>query len=448
MAAQRTRRGVKAVRDGDLVIRKRNVRQLGTSSVDGVVDHVLRLVFQLVDSCIFCGFCGGIGFGLAGIGAFLTAERGGAGLGDLVVDGPLCRAIAAVQVVVVVLGVAVGGNGLRSGRTHLPAAAVYAAAGLAGCYRDDRAVHLFLGLQLVLVGVHGVGQIQAAAGGLGRGAPLGREIFRLRGIRDVGAFDLAGDLLADQRNDLPRIACGRVINVGVIAIVRSLCGNAAGDFFGGGNVGLGGVTVGVVLDDPLLGIIVDFVDKVWLFAVRAHNDRLILQHVKAQLAQTAPNIDLVGIVVAGSILAGFKPGHMGKIVGRAAIGLAVQAVAATVCLDAVEPHQPGAALFGNAGDFAGGKRRVRGGGVGGDACIRVRIQLGGRGIFLNLHVNRFCQVAAIRGAVDKLGSKIGGGFYVEAGGCRRLLGVGLVQDAGLLILGCGDEVGICRGVAQ
>ena len=88
-------------------------------------------------------------------------------------DGPLCRAVAAGQVVVIVLSVTAGGDGLRPGRTHLPATAVHAAAGLAGRYRDDRTVHLFLGLHLVLVGVHGVGQVQVAAGGLGRGAPLG-----------------------------------------------------------------------------------------------------------------------------------------------------------------------------------------------------------------------------------------------------------------------------------
>ena len=273
--------------------------------------------------------------------------------------------------VIIVLGMAAGGNGLRTGRGHLPAAAVHAAAGLAGRYGDDRAVYLFLGLQLVLVGVHGIGQIQTAAGGLWRGTPLGREILRLRDIRDVGTFHLAGDLLADQCNDLPRIACGRVIDVGVVAVVGSLCGNAAGDFFSGGNIGLGRIAVRVVLNDPALGVIVDFADKVSLLSICAHNDRFALQHVQAQLAETAPDVDLVGVVVTGGILAGFKPGHMGKIIGRAAVGLTIQAMAATVRLDTVEPHQPGAALFGDAGDLAGGKRRVRGRSVGSDACICV-----------------------------------------------------------------------------
>ena len=350
--------------------------------------------------------------------------------------------------VVIILGVAAGGDGLRLGRTHLPTAAVQAAAGLAGRYGDDRAIYLFLGLQLVLVGIYGIGQIQAAAGSLGRGAPLGREILRLRDIRDVGAFHLAGDFLTDQRNDLPRIACGRVIDVGIVAVVACLRRNAAGDFFSGGNIGLGGIAVGVVLDDPALSVIVDFADKVGLLTVRAHNDRLALQHVQAQLAEAAPDVDLVGVVVAGGILARFKAGYMGKVVSRATVGLTIQAMAATVRFNAVEPHQPGAALFGDAGDLAGGERRVRAGGIGGDACICCCIQLFGRSIFLQLHMNRFGYAAAVRGGVDKLGSKIGSSFHIEAGGRSRLLCVGLVQDAGPFRFSCRDEGGIRRGVAQ
>ena len=51
-------------------------------------------------------------------------------------------------------------------------------------------------------------------------------------------------------------------------------------------------------------------------------------------------------------------------------------------------------------------------------------------------MNGFCQAASVRGRVDKLGGKVGSGIYIEADGCRRLLCVGLVQDAGLFILGC------------
>ena len=74
MAAQGTGRSVKAVRDGDLVIRKRDVCQLGTDRIDGIVDHILRFVPQLIDGRIFGGFSRSVGFGLAGVGAFLTAE--------------------------------------------------------------------------------------------------------------------------------------------------------------------------------------------------------------------------------------------------------------------------------------------------------------------------------------------------------------------------------------
>ena len=74
MAAQGTGSSIEAVRNGGLVIRERDVCKLGTGSIDGVVDHVLRFVFQLVDGRIFGDFCCGVGFSLAGVGAFLTAE--------------------------------------------------------------------------------------------------------------------------------------------------------------------------------------------------------------------------------------------------------------------------------------------------------------------------------------------------------------------------------------
>ena len=58
------------------------------------------------------------------------------------------------------------------------------------------------------------------------------------------------------------------------------------------------------------------------------------------------------------------------------------------------------------------------------------------------------QAGAVRAGVNKLGSEDQKSFYIEAGCRRRLLGVGLMQDIGLLgILGCRDEVGIRRCVA-
>ena len=70
--------------------------------------------------------------------------------------------------VVIILRVTAGGDSLRSGRSHLPTAAVHAAAGPAGRDGNDRPVHLFQRVQLNLVGVDSERQIKAAAGALCR----------------------------------------------------------------------------------------------------------------------------------------------------------------------------------------------------------------------------------------------------------------------------------------
>ena len=104
--------------------------------------HALRFVLQLPDGRILGGFCSGICFGLAGERSFLPAERTGAGLGHLIVNRPCGRTIAAVEVKTVILRMTARSNGLRCGRTHLPTAAVHAAAGPAGRDGNNRAVHL------------------------------------------------------------------------------------------------------------------------------------------------------------------------------------------------------------------------------------------------------------------------------------------------------------------
>lgn len=57
---------------------------------------------------------------------------------------------------------------------------------------------------------------------------------------------------------------------------------------------------------------------------------LAVQHIQTQLAEAAPNVDLVCIVIAGGVLAGFKAGYMRKAIGRTTFWLAVQAVAIMV----------------------------------------------------------------------------------------------------------------------
>ena len=95
-------------------------------------------------------------------------------------------------------------------------------------------------------------------------------------------------------------------------------------------------------------------------------------------------------MVTRRILARFKAGHMREAVGGAALGLAVQAVAAAVGFLTVEPNEPCAALFGYAGDFAGGIRRSRPCSIGSNAVITgVGIHLCGCSILADLYMDRF-----------------------------------------------------------
>ena len=396
MAAQRTGRGIKAVRDGDLVIAECNIGKLRPRRGNSGIYHALRFVLQLPDGCILGGFGSGIRFGLAGERSFLPAERTGAGLGHLVVNRPCGRTVAAVQVVGIVLCVTACGNGLCPGRGHLPAAAVHAAAGPAGRDGNDRPVHLFQRVQLVLVGVDCECQIKASAGALRRSCPRSGIVLRFRNTRHIRNLSAARNFFTDQRHNLPRIPCGRVIDVGVVAVFPGLRICTVYEFFCSSNIGLRRVAVGIVFHDPLLGFIVKAAKDVRLFFAafriifKACHNRTVIQHIQTQLTKTTPDVDLVCIVVARRILAGFKTGHMREAVGGAALGLAVQAVAAAVGFLTVEPNQPCAALLGNTGDFAGGIRRSRSCSIGGNAVIAgVGIHLCGCSILADLYMDRF-----------------------------------------------------------
>ena len=197
VAAQRTGRGIKAVRDGDLVIAECNIGKLRPRRGNSGIYHALRFVLQLPDGCILGGFGSGVCFGLAGERSFLPGKRTGAGLGHLIVNRPCGRTVAAVEVKTVILRVTACGNGLRSGRTHLPAAAVHAAAGPAGRDGNDRAVHLFQRVQLNLVGVDGECQIKAAAGTLRRSCPCSGIILRFRNTRHIRDLSAARNFFTD-----------------------------------------------------------------------------------------------------------------------------------------------------------------------------------------------------------------------------------------------------------
>ncbi len=396
VAAQRAGRAVEAMRDSDFIVAECNIGKLRPRRGNGSIHHALRFILQLPDGRILGSFCSSIRFGLAGERSFLPAERTGAGLGHLVVNRPCGRTIAAVEVKTIILCVTACGNGLCPGRGHLPAAAVHAAAGPAGRDGNDRPVHLFQRVQLNLVGVDSECQIKAAAGTLRRSCPCSGIILRFRNTRHIRDLGAARNFFTDQRHNLPRIPCGRVIDVGVVAVFPGLRICTVYQFFRSSNIGLRRVAVGIVFHDPLLGFIVKAAKDVRLFFTafriifKACHNRTIIQHIQTQLAKTAPDIDLICIVVARRILAGFKAGHMREAVGGAALGLAVQAVAAAVGFLTVEPNQPCAALLGNTGDFAGGIRRSRSCSIGGNAVIAgVGIHLCGCGILADLYMDRF-----------------------------------------------------------
>ena len=384
------------MRDGDFIVCKGDIRKLRPRRGNSGIYHALRFVLQLPDGRILGGFGSGIRFGLAGERSFLPGKRTGAGFGHLVVNRPCGRTIAAVEVKTVILCVTACGNGLCCGRGHLPAAAIHAATCPAGRDGNDRPVHLFQRVQLVLVGVDSECQIKAAAGALRRSCPRSGIVLRFRNTRHIWDLSAARNFFTDQCHNLPRIPCGRVIDVGVVAIFPGLRICTVYEFFCSSNIGLRRVAVGIVFHDPLLGFIVKAAKDVRLFFTafriifKACHNRTIIQHIQTQLTKTAPDVDLVCIVVAGGILAGFKAGHMREAVGGAALGLAVQAVAAAVGFLTVEPNQPCAALLGNTGDFAGGIRRSRPCSIGDNAVIAgVGIHLCGCGILADLYMDRF-----------------------------------------------------------
>ena len=205
VAAQRTGCRIEAMRDGDFIVCKGDVRKLRPCRGNGGIHHALRFVLQLPDGRVLGSFCSGIRFGLAGERPFLPAERTGAGLGHLIVNRPCGRTVTAIQMKIVILRVTACGNGLRSGRTHLPAAAVHIAAGPAGRDGNDRPVHLFQRVQLVLVGVDCECQIKASAGSLGRSCPRSGIILRFRNTRHIRDLSAARNFFTDQCHNLPRI---------------------------------------------------------------------------------------------------------------------------------------------------------------------------------------------------------------------------------------------------
>ena len=150
---------LEAIRNLHFIVREADGCQFSTGGCNGCIHHALGLSLQLRNGGVFGCFCRRIRFGLAAERAFLTAECCGAGFADFIVHRPAHRAVTAIVLVVVIVGMAGSGNGLCTGGAHLPAAAVDAAAGFGRRDGDFSTIHLFAGLQLLFVCIDREGQI-------------------------------------------------------------------------------------------------------------------------------------------------------------------------------------------------------------------------------------------------------------------------------------------------
>ena len=154
------------------------------------------------------------------------------------------------------------------------------------------------------------------------------------------------------------------------------------------------------------------------------------QQVQGQLPQAAPDIDLVGIVVARGKLLGTDDGGIGVGVSRAAVGGCACAVGAAVCLLAVEPDQPGAVDFLHRRDLAGQNIGHRAFLVGADCHVVCRS-------LIHNHVQRFGQRCAIFCRIDQLSRKVFFGLHIDAGHGGGGLHISRVQHTGR-VLHCGQ----------
>ena len=334
---------------------------------------------QLGNRSIAGAVGGCIGFVLRGVGAYSSvAAVGGFAYG--VVQRPTCRCSTAIVLKIVIVGVASSGNALFICGRNIPCAAVNSTALGDGFNLDGRAVHLFIGFKLHLVGDDAVVKIKAAACGLRRGFPVGVNFLHDGfGIRFV-----IGDFGANHSHSLPARAA-RLIDIGVVAtggcvgvcaLQQRLCGSHK-NFSGG--------AVGVILDNLHLRICIDRaagIQQTRRFCGECNRRELL--HTERKLGQTAPDSVLVAIVVAGYILVCANHRSIDVSVQRAVLGLAVRAGGAAVGGFAVEPDQPSAVDLGNLGDLAAGHRR--GGALGKSGNFTVGEGIFGSRIAVNGHL--------------------------------------------------------------
>ena len=167
-------------------------------------------------------------------------------------QAPACGCIAAVLLVVVIGGMAAGGYGLFACRADRPAAAVNAAGFGDGLDLDGRAVHFFQCGSLNFVGAHTVGKIKTAAGGLGRGIPIGK-IFLHDGS---GGFLALTNFGSDQGNGLPALTTG-IVDIGVVAAGGGVGFHTVQQLVGRVKINFRGSAFGEVFDNIHLHIVIN-----------------------------------------------------------------------------------------------------------------------------------------------------------------------------------------------
>ena len=335
---------------------------------------------------------------------------------------PTCRCNTAIVLKIVIVGVARSGDALFICGRNIPCAAVNSTAFGDGFNLDGRVVHLFIGFELHLVGDDAVVKIKAAACGLRRGFPVGVNFLHDR----FGVRFIIGDFGANHSHSLPARAA-RLIDIGVVATGGCVGVCALKQRLRGPHKNFGGSAVGIILDNLHLRICIDRAAEIQQTRrFCGERNRRELLHTERELGQTAPNSELVAVVVAGYILVCANHRSIHVSVQRAVLGLTVCAGGAAVRLVTIEPNQPSAVDFGDLGDFAACYVGDRALAVGSNTGISKRRRH--RVFTVNGDIQRFSLRAAVRAGVDKLCGKIGSGLYIDAHNGSGCFVVAIVQQ--------------------
>ena len=411
----------KAIGYADFLIAEFDAGQFCFGRSHGVIYHALGFTLQFGNGRIAGAVGGCICFVLRGIGADTSAAAVG-GFAYGVVQRPTCGCSTAVVLIIVIVGMAAGGYSLLVGGADSPCAAVNSTAFGDRLDFDGRAVHLFIGFKLHLVGDDAVVKIKAAACGLRRGLPVGVNFLH----DGFGVRFVIGNFGANHGYSLPARAA-RLIDIGVVTTGGCVGVCSLQQRLRGPHKNFGGGAVGVILDNLHLRICIDRaaeIQQTRRFCGECNRRELL--HTERKLGQTAPNSELVAVVVTGYILVCANHRSIDVSVRWAVLGLAVCAWCAAVRLVTIEPNQPSAVDFGDLGDFAVcyvGDRAFAVGsntGISKRRCHRV--------FTVNRDIQCFGLHIAVRVGVDKLCGKIVCGLYIQTHDSGRCFIVAAVQQ--------------------